>query len=357
MAERANPYPWNIYPTNAPFINDVITQENSCGAPYSNPKACYNNGEFENIGVDMGAADCCYNSAPATQGTKYNGSPCIGCKDGGCLFTGGKPLRCKRIKFLADPLQCALTGKPVQINKAGTAKVTCDPEWLPPYGKQYLSIIKDYCTSENNFLNDSRCFEFCTQNDCTSLVNTYCVGENLTTDTCKKQCFSTQSDYDCTTQLLDFCKDTQNQSLDVCSCFLPKEVYDAYYEQLFGNQVGNSKQVINEVNKLPTCSFTRCSTGNFKPRGPVNCPIQAVCVNSIVFNSKGDITFNGDQDFQLTCQQALGTAANPYVPPSSGLQGWEIALIVIAIIVVIVLIIVGVVFGTKKPKNDNKKII
>gem|GEM_PF-5449255 len=274
------------------------------------------------------------------------------------MLDGGAPVRCKRINFLANRFQCAFDGNKPQTNSNGLT-VTCDPRWVPG-GSQNLEIVREYCSFDENFFNDPRCFSFCTQNNCSDLVSTNCRGTNLISSACQSFCFSKQTNYDCSIELQNFCAIPDNQSLDVCGCFLPNSVYEAYYEELFRDQVGDSSAIIREITSLPFCSYVPCSAGIFKPRGDLTCPDQAVCVNQIVFNAEGEITFNGDVNLQLKCQQLLQTNSNASFspPPPDDDDSFPIWLIIVIVIsIAIVLFLVTIPFWISKPYTEKKIIL
>jgi hypothetical protein len=214
---------------------------------------------------------------------------------------------------------------------------------------------------DNNLVNDPRCFEFCTEHpeECVALVNTKCVSENLDTEACKKFCFSSQTSYDCTTQLLDHCTVEQNQGQDICACFLPTEVYDQYYEDLFGGKASNAQSVINQINKLPSCSYGPCSAGQFKPRIQQVCPPQAICVQSIEITADGQIYFKGDPNFQQNCEILLGTGSNTAsnAPPPPPLPTWMILVIAAAVIVGLTAIVIGVVYGLRNARLKKQQTV
>lgn len=351
QAQPIGKHPSTFFPTPpGVFIGQVREQPNSC-AFNAAANVCYQNGEFEALPPDR-SSGCCYIGGGSNYGIEYVGGTCAGCPELGlCLSNvGSGPVRCRQIAFNADPTQCAFTGVNPQLRDG--KYFTCDPKYLPG-GSENVNTKRAYCAQSNNFFQDPRCTEFCQSNDCTTIVNAHCQGDQLTTDTCKRMCFSSETGYDCDLQLREYCSLPQNEKEPVCQCFLPTEVYDRYYTDLFGNQVENAQAVINQVNKLPTCSFTGCSTSNFKPRNPPQCPTQAVCVNSIQFNSQGEIVFKGDANFQQTCRQELGVEQNKKDPPIPTWSMWTIIAVSLAFVVALALAVWYFYYSQRNNNNNN----
>lgn len=347
------PAPQGIYPGKpARQLNpgDIIEQPNSCAPLLSSPNVCYPNGEFVAQSVKR-VTSCCYVTGGQNEGTEFKGGTCAGCdRESNCLLLGGGPVPCQFLRYNADPYECALTGVDPQDRGDGIV-YTCDPRVLPG-GDMNLSTIKTYCSIKANFFNDNRCFEFCTQNNCTALVQDFCRGDDLRTDACKNYCFSTQSDYDCATQLVNYCAQPENQEADICPCFLPLEFYKKYYQNLLGDKVVDPAGVIATVARIPYCSYVPCSSSQFQPREQDPCPDTATCVNAVVINANGDITFEGNIETQQRCQAILGTSVNSGpIPTGPGFPDWAIAVIVIGIILFIIAIVLIAVYAGKKPKE------
>ncbi len=390
-----NPYPTKNYP-QVPFgkqgwtVGDVVDQVNTCSPVYLDnagrtvPDKCYFSGEWKALPPKT-VTNCCYISAGDNKGVEFlppgscSGCSCEGC-DGGCLFKGigepmevpvllppSGPIQCQLVKYMADPIECAFTGTNPQLKKGETREVktplgpitvkdpdvllSCDPEVLPG-GAKNVATIKNFCAIGTNFINDPRCFAFCTKekNDCTDLVNTYCVEDALNLETCKKYCFSSQTNYDCGVQLASHCANEINRSTDLCNCFLPTEVYETYYAGILGEKASNVTEVIAALNKVPYCSYTPCAGSTFKPRNIQPCPDQAICYNNIQFNADGEIYFDGDLNFRQSCEQVFGNGTYASNPPPTSFPIWLILVIAAAVIVGLVAIVVGIVYGTRKKK-------
>ncbi len=377
-----DPDPTRHYPV-VPFgqkgwkVGDTVDQLNTCAFDGTNPDKCYFSGEWKALPV-KNLTDCCYVLAGDNHGVKFIAhgglAPCSGCDcdgcAGGCLAKlSGGPIQCQLVKYMADPVECAFTGTNPQVQVGKTRQVkepltgriitvkdpdvllTCDPEVLPGGAKNTITK-KNFCAIGNNFINDPRCFAFCTKekNDCTDLVNTYCVEDALNLETCKKYCFSSQTNYDCGVQLASHCANEINRSTDLCNCFLPTEVYETYYAGILGGKASNVNEVIASLNKVPYCSYTPCAGSTFKPRNIQPCPDQAICYNNIEFNADGEIYFGGDLDFRQSCEQIFGNGTYASNAPATSIPMWLILVIAAAVIVGLVAIVVGIVYGTRKKK-------
>lgn len=237
--------------------------------------------------------------------------------------------------------------------RADNLRVTCDPAWLSGEGRN--SLIRQYCSNGTNFLTDPRCTQFCTENDCTALVLQHCVEDRLLYDSCRFLCFSSQTDYDCRIALTTFCSEPANQAAEVCPCFLPTPVYDAYYRELFGEQAQNANLVISQINTLPHCSYIPCATSIYLPRDPRPCPDQAICVQKIELNADGDIIFNGPPQFQEDCRIYMGIGNDAVPTAQTFMPDWLVAVIIIVgiilLVVVVLLVYYAIVQAIKKRKN------
>jgi hypothetical protein len=207
-----------------------------------------------------------------------------------------------------------------------------------------------------NFFTDPRCVAFCTEeNACTDLVNELCVGTALETDSCRFLCFSNSTTYDCGQQLLTYCHNPLNSTSEICPCFQTTAFYQQYYLSLFGDQVGKAQAVINQITTLPYCSYVPCSTSQFLPRTRQACPIQAICVNSIRFDSNGNLTFEGDAAFNQSCriQLDVDNNVNPFEEPA--VPGWLVALLVIVGLVFLFVIAVVIYYLVVTPRKKNRQ--
>lgn len=355
QAHVVKDYPTNIYPSRVGDwkIGDITVQPNTCVSIGAVSEKCYKSGEWRAIPpTNFDGNSCCYVGGGINYGAEFHNGTCAGCHcdgcDGACLLREGRPIKCQLERYLANPVECAFSGlNPIEIDGI---KYTCNPDWLPN-GSKNESIKKNYCETGDNLIHDKRCFDFCKYHDCTSAISKQCSGNNLNTDICKKYCFSSETDYDCSTQLLEYCSNPDNFNQSQCACYLPIEFYDEYYNQFFGGKAPETQTIINQINKLPECSYTPCSAGKYKSRQfyKTTCPIQSICVQKIEINNNGEIYFNGDFEFRQTCQMLFGMGDKNIDPPYSinEFPSWLIAVIIISVIIIIILIFVLIYFFKK----------
>lgn len=318
QARPADPLPSDIYPQNVSRIGDTVAQPNSCTALRQAPNVCYRNGEFTPIApVNLPESPCCVIGGGPNFGVEFvnGGRPCSGCpsgNSGNCIAQSGAPVNCRLTRYLADPTRCAFEGRSPQTGPDGLL-FTCDPDWLPG-GSQNSALRRQFCSDPNNLLNDERCQLFCNQNDCTDLVLSTCRGNNLDSEGCRNLCFSSQTPYDCSQNLTQYCQDPANHDKNICQCFLPTNVYrDFYLSSLNALPDSTRTQLINQLVTLPTCSYPSCATSNLRPRNEPPCPPQAICIENIDFNAQG-VTFKGDVVFNQNCKNILGIEETPTLP-------------------------------------------
>lgn len=198
------------------------------------------------------------------------------------------------------------------------------------------AIISQVCAGENLGLPEctTQCSNPTLSTNCTtniignSSTPGYCSGSNLENEACKTYCFSSSTTFDCDANLTAYCAQSENQTADICPCFLPTSFYQNYYNNLFSPSQATSattSSALAEVATIPSCSYLPCINSGYLPRSTISCPPQAVCVQNIVTQNSGTETFSCSSlppgtncsDYQQSCSIQLGLTSTSNVSTSS----------------------------------------
>lgn len=133
----------------------------------------------------------------------------------------------------------------------------CPPDWV-----DNEVIINAYCAKNGD---DPLCLRTCKEGySCIGAVEEYCQGGKLGSDACITYCFKEPFAYDCTANLLAYCKDSTDP---VCDCFHDESYYhDRRVTDLVNLGLDHDKAEFyaNLLTPSPLCSSV-CSQSKFKP--------------------------------------------------------------------------------------------
>lgn len=129
---------------------------------------CPNTSEWEYVGVNSELSNC---FSDAKCNGKLTRNPFAG------ILTPNIPgttIKCRRVAFNGDPLQCCINNKVSGSKIALSDNETCDIKYRDYNNADCQSVLENYCVNDN--LGKQECIDFCKRypNRCKQNVSNYC---------------------------------------------------------------------------------------------------------------------------------------------------------------------------------------
>lgn len=241
-------------------------------------------------------------------------------------------------------------------------------------GTDLTSKCKDalaiFCQNDN-LKSQTICSDFCANktdhvNNCNTQLLAYCNNpSNFTSSICTDFLDNSRVDNkltaDATTVLQTQCKAYTNDEgtdvkdpttfpYEICGCFLPKSVTDAFYNKMYA--INPSLQGF--LNK-PQCDYPYCANpDSIHPEQGYTCPdnVLTTCINNITIGSQTGGSINAVNNCVADSSPSDGSSKDTSTtssPSTPGKKDNKTVFIVIAIVVLIVVIFAGLKLFKKNP--------